>query len=101
MRRLSFELLPNHTTELPGLRRGQIALLGFRVGVHHVEGLVASCPVIDDSQPGALAGTGGGPPDFTQPPGPLNDRPLLPGAASTRSVAGDTARRRDVAELRS
>ena len=77
MPRPSFELLSNHATELADLRRGQIALLGLRVRVHHVEGLIVRCPVIDDSQPAALAGTGGGPPDFTQPPGPLNDRPLL------------------------
>src|SRR3990172_5443973 len=77
MRRPSFELLPNHATELPDLRRGQIALLGFRVGLHHVERLIFRCPVIDDSQPTAPAGPRGCPANVAQAPGLLDDRSLL------------------------
>ena len=77
MRRPSFEFLPNHSTELPGLGRRQIALLGLRVDVHHVERLVAGGPVVDDPQPAALAPAGGCPPDFAQAVGPLDDGPLF------------------------
>src|SRR5450756_1833421 len=77
MRCSSFEFLTNYATKLASLRRGQVTLLGFRVGVHHVEGLIAWCPVVEGPQPPALASTGGRPPDFAQTSGPLNDRPLL------------------------
>src|SRR5258708_7802299 len=77
MRRPSFEFLPNHSTELAGLRRRQIALLGLGVGVHPVEGPVPGCPIIDNPQPAALTGAGGRPTGCAQASGPLNDGPLF------------------------
>src|SRR3989304_5447797 len=73
----SSEFLPNHTTELAGLRRRQIALFGLRVRVHHVERLVSGCPVVDDPESAALARSWRGPPDLAQPARPLDDWPLL------------------------
>src|SRR3972149_6020442 len=77
MPRPSFEFLPNDSTKLADLCRGQSPLLGFCVDVHHVEGLIAGRPVIDDPQAATFAATGGRPPNFAQASRSLNDGPLL------------------------
>ena len=77
MLRPSFEFLANQAPELANLSRCQVALFGFRVGVQHLEGLFARCPVVDHPKPTALPHAAGSPPDLPETARALDDRPLL------------------------
>src|SRR5262245_28613970 len=77
MPRPSFEFLTNHSAELPCLGRREITLLRLRIGVDHIEGLVARCPIVDDPQAAALPSTGCRPPDLAQAARALDDGPLF------------------------